>query len=107
MSKGGSWIQVDGKLIPKDEYHGNNERNQSALIMPDIEQFVSPVDGSIITGRAMLRRHNKAHGVTNMADYSAGYMEKKAVERDAASRGQTQQDKQHRIDNIIRAIDRR
>lgn len=38
-------------------------------ILPDIQPFVSPVDGSIVTGRAALREHNLRNGVTNAADY--------------------------------------
>lgn len=37
--------------------------------MPDIEPFKSPVDGSIVSGRAALREHNRRNNVTNTADY--------------------------------------
>lgn len=40
------------------------------MIMPDIEPFVSPIDGSVITGRRALEEHNKRHNVTNVADYT-------------------------------------
>lgn len=40
------------------------------LVMGDIPPFVSTVDGSIISGRAALREHNKRHGVTNAADFT-------------------------------------
>ena len=35
-------------------------------IMPDIEAFRSPVDGSMITSRRELRRHNARNGVRNV-----------------------------------------
>jgi len=76
-----SWIQVDGKLIPKEEYQGDNTRNQSSHIMPDIEPFVSPVDGTTISSRPHLREHNRKHGVTNSADYPKEYVAKRGKER--------------------------
>lgn len=36
---------------------------------PDIEPFVSPVDGTVVTGRAALREHNLRNDVTNAADF--------------------------------------
>jgi hypothetical protein len=43
--------------------------------MPDIEPFKSPVDGSIVTGRAALREHNLRNNVTNTADYKNEWAE--------------------------------
>lgn len=37
--------------------------------MPDLEPFVSPIDGKVVSGRAALREHDKRHGVTNVADF--------------------------------------
>ena len=66
-----SWIQINGKLIPKDEYHGDNVRRAEGLIViGDIEPFVSPVDGKPVMSRKQLREHNKLHDVHNYADYS-------------------------------------
>ena len=98
------WIQIDGKLIPKEEYRGDNSRNQGPMFMPDIEPFVSPIDGQVITTRPMLKRHNKAHGVTNTADYSKEFMEGKKKEREAKADREGTAD---RIDLIKRAIHRR
>jgi hypothetical protein len=102
-----SWIQINGKLIPKEEYLGDNSRNQAPLVMPDIEPFVSPIDGQVITTRPMLKRHNKAHGVTNSADYSPEFIEGKRKEREAKTLGNTSQDKAERIEAIQRAMHRR
>lgn len=44
--------------------------------MPDIEPFVSTIDGTVITGRAALREHNKRHDVTNAADYKNEWAQK-------------------------------
>jgi len=51
-------------------------------IMPDIPDFVSTVDGSIVHGRRGLREHNLRHGTTNIADYTETW--KKNLERRAA-----------------------
>lgn len=58
--------------------------------MGDLEPFVSPIDGSVITGRAALREHNKRHNVTNVADYNkpGGQWEKQAKEREKFFTGQ-------------------
>jgi hypothetical protein len=76
-----SWIQIDGKLIPKEEYHGNNVRGPDLHVLPDITPFVSPIDGKQINSRPQLREHNKKHGVTNSADYSPEYYQKRKQER--------------------------
>jgi hypothetical protein len=101
-----SWIQIDGKLIPKEEYYGNNVRNQAPMVMPDIEPFVSPIDGQVITTRPMLKRHNKAHGVTNQADYSEEFIAGKRKEREARQLGATRADRDDRIELIKRAMHR-
>jgi hypothetical protein len=48
--------------------------------MPDIEPFISPIDGSVITGRRALEEHNKRHNVTNVADFKDEW-ERKGKER--------------------------
>lgn len=53
----------------------------SGFVMGDLEDFVSPVDGKIVHGRAGLREHDKRHGTTNVADYKetwAKNMERRA-----------------------------
>ena len=100
-----SYIQINGKLIPKDEYSGNNVRGlRSPNIIPDLTPFQSPIDGQIITTRSMLKRHNKAHGVTNSADYSKEFMAKKQHEREMRLQGATKDDTAERIEAIKQAI---
>lgn len=51
------------------------------LVVGDLEDFVSPVDGKVVHGRAGLREHDKRHGTTNVADYKdtwAKNMERRA-----------------------------
>lgn len=62
-------IKIDGeyKLVPKDEAH-RYRPNKSAMIMPDIDPFVSPIDKSVIGGRAARREHMRKHGVIDVGN---------------------------------------
>lgn len=73
--------------------------------MPDIEPFVSPVDGSVITGRAALREHNKRHNVTNVADFKNEWAEK-AKQRAQMFTGDPRFDAKRRKEAIIRAVNK-
>lgn len=73
--------------------------------MGDIEPFVSPVDGSLITGRAALREHNKKHEVTNVADYKETWA-KAEQERAKFYSGSGGYDRERRIESIKRAYER-
>jgi hypothetical protein len=100
-----SYIQIEGKLIPKEEYFGNNLRGTASYILPDIEPFVSTVDGKPVMGRRQLREHNKVHDVVQYAEFSPEYIEKKVKERHLRLTGQTREDKQDRIENLKRAME--
>lgn len=56
--------------------------------MPDLEPFVSPIDGSIISGRVAYAEHCKRYGVTNVADYKDSWA-KAAKEREKLFSGQS------------------
>lgn len=74
-------------------------------IMPDIEPFVSTVDGKVISGRRALREHNKRHGVTNAADFT-NYWAKKAEERASFYSGDPKYDRKRRIEKLVHAYDK-
>ena len=96
-----SWIQhpVTGKLIPREEYV-RPRLNASAAVMGDLEAFVSPIDGTLIDDRGKLRAHNKRHGVTNCADYSPEFYEKKRQQREKEQKF----NKQDFADDFNRAV---
>ena len=83
-----SWIQdpKTGKLIPKEEYV--REGPKSAYVQGDIEGFVSPVDGTVISDRRALREHNARNNVVNAGAFGdnegRAYYERKAKERSQA-----------------------
>ena len=97
-----------GKLIPIDE--AARRRDCSATVMGDIESFVSPVDGSVISDRRQLREHNKRNNVVNAAEFSDEFYAKKAAERADFYQGKhSRAEKQRRgeeINEIINHLER-
>lgn len=83
-------VDVDGDVyirngwswIPADSLHG-----VGSMVLPDIQPFVSTVDGSVVLGRASLREHNRRHNVTNVADYKETWAKAQA-QREAAFKGE-------------------
>lgn len=73
-----------GKLILIEEWnegiHGRN--GTSAAVHGDIEPFISPVDGSLISDRKQLRDHNKRNNVTHADDFSPEYYNREKQKRD-------------------------
>ena len=87
--KTGKMVEV--QFVPRE--HGQ-------LIMPDLEDFVSPVDGKVVHGRRGLREHDKLHGTTNMADYK-NIWEKRQQQRASLFQGQGPS----HVETIRRAFD--
>lgn len=79
-------------------------RSYGITIMPDIPDFVSPVDGRVVHGRRGLREHNKELGVTNTSDYTNEWKEK-AKERERFFSGDPSYDRAARIEAIKEAVD--
>lgn len=73
--------------------------------MPDIPDFISPVDGKVVHGRAGLREHNKRNNVTNTADFKNEWAAK-AREREKFFTGSVSYDQDRRKDAIIRAYEK-
>jgi hypothetical protein len=73
--------------------------------MPDIEPFVSPVDGSVITGRKALREHNKRHDVTNAADFKQSWEEAKK-KRERFYSGDPSYDSKRRVEHLRQAFEK-
>lgn len=62
------WIQVNGELIPADEYIEQTQVTSGPTIMADLPDFRSPIDGSIVRGRAGMRDHCARHNVVPTAE---------------------------------------
>ena len=99
--------QPDGSLceVTRD-YRAPQRRGHDPGIMPDIEPFVSPVDGSVISSRSQLRVHNRVHDVTNAADFSPEYRARKKQERLDRLHGNTPQQNRDRERAVAAAIDK-
>lgn len=60
-----SFIQIGGKLYERgvDVIPDDARSVRSAAVLGDVPDFVSPIDGSVVSGRAGLREHCKKHDV--------------------------------------------
>lgn len=60
----GAWVWSKGGLVPRDEYYASlPPRERAPMVMRDIGDHISPLDGTAITSRSQLREHMKRHGV--------------------------------------------
>jgi hypothetical protein len=75
------------KLVPADEYYRPKEASHA--VFGDIESFVSPVDGAVITDRKQLREHNERNGVVSYSEYSPEFIEKQKKKREDFFDGKT------------------
>lgn len=61
------WVVVKGEgLVPANEYYAREhakKHGEASYFMPDIAEFVSPIDGKAIGSRSALRDHERKHGV--------------------------------------------
>ena len=86
------WIQKYDKetdtstFVPADE--AARQSDMSAVVRGDIEPFVSPIDGSVISGTKQMRDHYKEHDVVPTAEFSPEFLEKKQKERERVFTGE-------------------
>jgi hypothetical protein len=102
-----SWIQdrETGKLIPAEEYYRESKK-KGHEIRADIDPFVSPIDGRVISSRSKLREHNLEHGVTDMRDYGDNWFTKKAQERSDVLGGTSQNERRGRVEAILQSLEK-
>ena len=80
------WRQVYDKetdtstFVPIDD--SARQSDMSAVVRGDIQPFLSPIDGSIISGTKQMRDHYKHHDVVPTAEFSPEFLEKKRKERE-------------------------
>jgi len=59
------WVYINGECYEK----GTEPQPASGItFMPDLPDFVSPIDGKLYSGRAGMRNHNALHNVVPTAD---------------------------------------
>lgn len=60
------WDKTLEKWVP----YYRDPSSRGVLIIPDLPDVKSPIDGRTIHGRSGLRAHNKEHGVTDIRDFT-------------------------------------
>ena len=67
-----SYVQINGVLYDKSEplppEVAAARSGPSHAVMGDLPDFVSPIDGTVVSGRAGLREHCRRHDVVPTAD---------------------------------------
>lgn len=100
-------INEDGtsEFIPIDA--SAKKASGGHFIHGDIESFVSPVDGSVISDRRQLDDHNKRNNVVNAGEFSPEFYAQKAKERADHHQGRSsKQETQARKEAIHEIIER-
>jgi hypothetical protein len=66
---------VDGYNYVSPEYGGTNEgrTSNSTYLMPDKLQYISPMDGTLVTSRSQHREQLRKHNVEEAGDIPFGY----------------------------------
>jgi len=62
-----SFIQIGGHLVDKSTLVHQDAQGAPA-ILGDVPDFVSPIDGTLVSGRAGLREHCRRHDVVPTAE---------------------------------------
>jgi len=62
-----SFIQIGGRLVDKSTLVHQDAQGAPA-ILGDVPDFVSPIDGTLVSGRAGLREHCRRHDVVPTAE---------------------------------------
>lgn len=61
------WVDDDiGGVVMR--FGGENVAKRNITVIRDIEPFVSPIDGSVVSGRRQRRDHMRAHGVIEVGN---------------------------------------
>lgn len=64
------WVYVDGQAYDADAYV-REPRSTSYQVMPDIQPYVSMIDGSVINSRSVHRDHLRQHGCFEVGNDSS------------------------------------
>ena len=85
---------VSGKLIPAAEVDWGRGGSPEGYILPDIEPFVSPVDGSVVGSRTALREHNRRNDVVNVREFDGAFKD--------ITKTREREEKNDRLSDIVR-----
>lgn len=79
-------------------------RNAGYVILPDLPDFVSPIDKKLYSGRAGLREHNERHNVVPVADLKG--LPPMPATGDTRSKQEIAQSNAHRKEQIIHLVNK-
>jgi hypothetical protein len=97
-----SYVQIDGVLYEKGTEPGTSGIGTGPSILPDLPDFVSPIDGRSYSGRTGLREHCRRHDVVPNADLKG--LPTYTVGADTRRPEEVRRDKQARKEQIIRLV---
>ena len=99
-----SWVYIDGVAYERGVDVIPDRQDTKAVhgFIPDIADFVSPVDGSIVRGRAGLREHNIRNNVVNTLDLAG--LPNMTMTSDMRSSSEKRRDAEHRKETIARQL---
>jgi hypothetical protein len=93
-------------VIKGTERNHQDDAPRGHMVIGPLEPFHSPITGEEITSRKQLAAHNKAHGVTNSADYSKEWYQSKEKQRHRELNGDTKRQRNERIADLQNAMRR-
>ena len=89
---------------------GKGHQQQGHAVHGDIEPFVSPIDGAVISDRKEYREHCKKHNVVPAAEFNQEFYDRKAEERARLHRGERTREQvlkdRQQINEIINRLER-
>ena len=103
-----SYVQINGELIDKSDYEaiskarGYSQVGSAPSIMPDLPDFVSPIDGRVYSGRAGMRDHCERHNVVPNADLKG--LPHLTMRSDTRSSAEKSYDRAARKEQIINLV---
>jgi len=97
-----SYVQIDGVLYEKGTEPHRGSSSTGPSIMPDLPDFVSPIDGRLYSGRRGLRDHCDRHNVVPNADLKG--LPVLTANSDQRRPEEVRRDKSARKEQIIRLV---
>ena len=92
-----------GKLVPIDAAAA---RRDGIVVRGDIPAFVSPLDGTVVSGTKQYREHCKKHNVVSAQEFTKEFYEGKAKERESFFKGDSKTEVRARKQAVYDAITR-
>jgi hypothetical protein len=96
----GSFTQTQAGVVPREKAVRTACVN-GPMVMKPLQDFVSPIDQTVISTRGQLKAHNERHGVANSSDFSEGYVANRARARNEAGEKYLRETRRSDINSAI------